>query len=62
MNGLLVPVEQPLQLVERLSQLVQQPDEVARMKQAARETVINSFSMKKMVAELEDIYTDLINK
>lgn len=62
LNGLLVPVEQPLQLVERLSQLVQQPDEVARMKQAARETVINSFSMKKMVAELEDIYTDLINK
>ncbi len=61
-NGLLVPVEQPLQLVERLSQLVQQPDEVVRMKQAARETVINSFSMKKMVAELEDIYTDLINK
>jgi glycosyltransferase involved in cell wall biosynthesis len=61
-NGLLVPVEQPLQLVDRLSQLLQQPGEVARMKQAARETVINSFSMKKMVAELEDIYTDLINK
>jgi glycosyltransferase involved in cell wall biosynthesis len=61
-NGLLVPVEQPLQLVERLLQLVQQPDEVARMKQAARETVINSFSMKKMVAELEDIYIDLINR
>jgi L-malate glycosyltransferase len=61
-NGLLVPVEQPLQLVDRLSQLVQQPDRVAQMKQAARETVINSFSMKKMVTELEDIYTDLINK
>jgi hypothetical protein len=30
------------------------------MKQAARETVINSFSMKKMVAELEAIYNELI--
>jgi L-malate glycosyltransferase len=61
-NGLLVPVEQPLQLVDRLLQLMQHPNEVAQMKQAARETVINSFSMKKMVTELEDIYTDLINK
>ena len=61
-NGLLVPVEQPMQLVDRLSQLIQQPDRVAQMKQAARETVINSFSMKKMVTELEEIYNNLINK
>ena len=59
-NGLLAPVEQPLQLVDRLSQLMQQPDRVAQMKQAARDTVINSFSMKKMVTELEEIYNDLI--
>ncbi|MCS3801361.1 glycosyltransferase [Niastella sp. OAS944] len=61
-NGVLVPVEQPMQLVDRLSQLLQQPDVAAQMKQAARETVINSFSMKRMVAELEDIYHNLINK
>jgi L-malate glycosyltransferase len=61
-NGVLVPVEQPMQLVERLSQLLQQPDQVARLKEAARETVINSFSMKKMVTELEDIYNNLINQ
>jgi glycosyltransferase involved in cell wall biosynthesis len=60
-NGVLVPVQQPMQLVERLSQLLQRPGEVAQMKQAARETVINSFSMKKMVTELEDIYSNLIN-
>lgn len=59
-NGILVPVQQPMQLVDRLLQLLQQPDQVARMKQAARETVINSFSMKKMVTELEVIYNDLI--
>jgi glycosyltransferase involved in cell wall biosynthesis len=61
-NGILVPVQQPMQLVDRLSQLLQHPDQVARIKQAARETVINSFSMKKMVAELEGIYNDLITK
>lgn len=61
-NGVLVPVQQPMDLVERLSQLLQQPGQVAQMKQAARETVINSFSMKKMVAELETIYNDLIKK
>jgi len=61
-NGVLVPVQQPMQLVDRLSQLLQQPGLVAQMKQAARETVINSFSMKRMVAELEDIYDNLINK
>lgn len=61
-NGILVPVQQPMQLVDRLLQLLQHPDQVAQMKQAARETVINSFSMKKMVTELEAIYNDLINK
>jgi glycosyltransferase involved in cell wall biosynthesis len=61
-NGVLVPVQQPMQLVDRLSQLIQQPDRVAQMKEAARQTVIDSFSMKKMVGELEVIYNDLINK
>jgi glycosyltransferase involved in cell wall biosynthesis len=61
-NGILVPVQQPMQLVDRLSQLMQQPDRVAQMKAAARQTVIDSFSMKKMVGELEVIYNDLINK
>lgn len=61
-NGILVPVEQPMQLVDRLTQLLQHPALVEKMKQAARETVINSFSMKKMVTELEAIYNDLINK
>jgi glycosyltransferase involved in cell wall biosynthesis len=61
-NGVLVPVQEPMQLVERLSSLIQQPAQVAAMKQAARETVIDAFSMKKMVGELEVIYNDLIIK
>jgi glycosyltransferase involved in cell wall biosynthesis len=61
-NGMLVPVQEPMQLVDRLLNLIQQPGQLAKMKQAARETVINSFSMKKMVGELEAIYNDLITK
>lgn len=59
-NGILVPVAQPMQLVNRLSQLLQQPNQMDHLKQAARETVVNSFSMKKMVSELETIYNELI--
>jgi glycosyltransferase involved in cell wall biosynthesis len=61
-NGILVPVQQPMQLVNRLLDYLQQPGSLTPMKQAARETVVNSFSMKKMVAELETIYNDLIKK
>ncbi|AEW01580.1 glycosyl transferase family 1 [Niastella koreensis] len=61
-NGLLVPVQEPMQLADRLLALIQQPGQLAKMKEAARETVINSFSMKKMVGELEAIYNDLITQ
>ncbi len=61
-NGVLVPVQEPMQLVDRLAALIQQPGQVTNMKQAARDTVINSFSMKKMVGELETIYNDLITQ
>jgi len=61
-NGILVPVQQPMELVNRLSAYLQQPGSLTAMKQAARDTVVNSFSMKKMVAELETIYNDLIKK
>lgn len=61
-NGILVPVAEPMQLVERLSHYLHHPEQLSQMKQAARETVINSFSMKKMVTELEAIYNELIKK
>ena len=61
-NGILVPVQEPLQLADRLLNLIQQPARLTKMKEAARETVVNSFSMKKMVGELEAIYHDLITK
>ena len=61
-NGILVPVETPLQLVDRLAVCIEKPAEVARMKKEARETVCNSFSMQKMVGELELIYHSTIKQ
>jgi glycosyltransferase involved in cell wall biosynthesis len=60
-NGILVPVNQPMLLADRLSNYVGQYDLIKSMGGIARETVINSFSMQKMVKELEFIYAELIN-
>jgi glycosyltransferase involved in cell wall biosynthesis len=60
-NGILVPVNNPMQLVERLVDQVKDIKEIKILGSAARETVIHSFSMQKMVNELETIYTEIIN-
>jgi glycosyltransferase involved in cell wall biosynthesis len=60
-NGILVPVDSPMQLVERLANQVKDSNRIQMFGSAARETVINSFSMQKMVNELETIYTEIIN-
>jgi len=60
-NGILVPVDEPGKMVERLDDFLQQPEQVKALGNAARKTVTESFSMQKMVNELETIYTDLLN-
>lgn len=60
-NGILVPVSKPLQLADRLCEYFQQPSKIACLGKAARQTVINGFSMQKMVRELETIYDNLLN-
>jgi glycosyltransferase involved in cell wall biosynthesis len=60
-NGIIVPVDEPLKLAERLAAYLQQPLKVHEMGRTARETVVRKFSMQKMVGELEAIYDDLIN-
>ena len=55
-NGLLVPVDQPMQLADRLIDVLQNEERLNNMKAEARKTVIKSFGMKKMVSELEAIY------
>ena len=60
-NGILVPVGDPMLLVSRLSEYLQQPDRLKSLAESARETVITSFSMQKMVSELETIYDEILN-
>lgn len=61
-NGLLVPVDSPLLLADRLAEFLLHPDQLPAMKQAARETVVDHFSMQKMVGQLETIYDNLLQK
>lgn len=59
-NGVLVPVDQPLALAERLEDYLNNRDKIQHMKSAARQTVVNHFSMQKMVGEIETIYEDIL--
>lgn len=61
-NGILVPVESPLLLVDKVAGLLNNPEEMAALGTAARYTVQTSFGMQQMVNELETIYTDLLNQ
>lgn len=60
-NGILVPVSDPLQLSDRLSEYLSAPARITEAGNAARETVINHFDMQKMVNELESIYNNVLN-
>ncbi|HKH59533.1 MAG TPA: glycosyltransferase [Flavitalea sp.] len=60
-NGILVPVEDPILLVSRLSEYLQQPGRLKVLAESARETVTTSFSLQKMVSELETIYDEILN-
>ncbi len=59
-NGLLVPLNQPLLLTDRISELLSDPGKMMLMKKAARETVLNHFSVQQMVKELETIYSGIV--
>jgi glycosyltransferase involved in cell wall biosynthesis len=60
-NGVLVPVNQPLELADRLIPILQEPSKIQTLGLAARETVVHNFSMGKMVRELETIYNNILN-
>jgi len=61
-NGILVPVSTPLQLVERLSACLEDPSTIKAMGKAARETVVARFGMPQMVAQIETLYDNLLNR
>ena len=61
-NGVLVPVEKPMELVNALTPLLNNPRKIKELGKAARNTVETSFSMQQMVTHIETIYTQLLNK
>jgi len=61
-NGILVPVEDPKQLVNEIDNFLQQPAALARMRTEARKTVQRSFGMQQMVSQIESIYHSTLEK
>jgi glycosyltransferase involved in cell wall biosynthesis len=57
LDGLLCPVDQPEKLVEYAIDLLQNKDIGIRLGAEARRRVENDFGMRKMVKELEDVYS-----
>ncbi|MEP6513573.1 MAG: glycosyltransferase [Parafilimonas sp.] len=62
LNGIIVPVNKPMQLIKRLSEYVQHPSKIAILGQVAKKTIIDNFSLKRMVSQLETIYDNFINQ
>lgn len=60
-NGLLVPVNQPELLAGKVIELISDKERMKRLGTEARKTVADRFSMKQMVASLENIYKNILN-
>jgi len=58
-NGVLVPVDAWRQLIPAIEQLISNPQQQERFAVAARETVVNRFNMRRMVEELEKMYSEV---
>ncbi|HVX50609.1 MAG TPA: glycosyltransferase [Chitinophagaceae bacterium] len=58
-NGLLVPVGEPYKLAEVLCKYLENPSSITCVGTEARRTIVSSFSIKKMVADIEQIYKNL---
>ena len=55
-DGLICDVDEWTQLYDKLESLIADEQRLGAFKQAARSRVVEAFSLKKMVAELEEIY------
>lgn len=59
-NGILVPVETPDLLVNKISEYLLHPEKIEKAGQRARQTVADNFSIQTMVAALENTYEEVI--
>jgi glycosyltransferase involved in cell wall biosynthesis len=58
-DGMICKVEEWKELSELCQVLIDDPGQLAKLKSAARQRVVDSFSLTKMVDELEEIYESL---
>ncbi len=61
-DGLICKVEEWEKLSDLSQLLIDDPEKLKNYKYAARERVVNNFSLKRMVDELESIYSELVMK
>jgi len=59
-TGLLVPPEDSAALAEALLRLLRDPEFAARMGKSGREYVASEFSVQRMIANTDQLYTELL--
>jgi glycosyltransferase involved in cell wall biosynthesis len=60
-EGFLKPVDQPMDLEEPLSKLVEDEDLRKEMGKRGRVRVKEAFSLERMVRELEEVYVEVLS-
>jgi glycosyltransferase involved in cell wall biosynthesis len=61
-TGLLVPPRDPLPLAEAITQVLADPATAEAMGRLGREVVVERFSARAMVRQMEDLYTHLLRE
>jgi glycosyltransferase involved in cell wall biosynthesis len=61
-SGLLVPARDPAPLADAMAKLLASPAEAAVMGRRAREIVVERFSARAMVRQMEELYTQLLRE
>ena len=59
-DGALVPVDEPMKMVDQIAALIEDPTLRQRMGVASRKRVEEAFSMERMVGELEGLYREVV--
>jgi glycosyltransferase involved in cell wall biosynthesis len=59
-NGFLVPSDDAAALAERMRQLIECPDDIRKLGDAAREDAVNTFSAERMIRSTEELYGEIL--
>ncbi|MDD3716242.1 MAG: glycosyltransferase family 4 protein, partial [Candidatus Marinimicrobia bacterium] len=59
-NGILVPVDNPIELQDAMKVMIEHPQKYDRKK--IREDIVKRYDKKVIIKKLEEIYAGIINK